>query len=300
MKHNLKITLFLVVLFFAAQLVGLEAVRQSIDILEFQETGNVTYTALAGNITRPEIEPAYSAIWIIAAIIVGTLLVLLLIRFKQQNIWKTWFFLSVLVTLTFAFDAFLDNGYAALILAAGLALWKVYRPGIIIHNFTELFIYGGLAVIFVPVMNIWAGIILLLLISAYDMYAVWKSKHMIKMAKFQAKSQIFAGLFIPYKKVKKPRKGQKAVKKRVRTAVLGGGDIGFPLIFTGTVLTELVARYGFLTGFLMSLIITVCATAALFLLFAKAKKDKFYPAMPFITIGCFAGYAIVLILQMVI
>jgi hypothetical protein len=32
---------------------------------------------------------------------------------------------------------------------------------------------------------------------------------------------------------------------------------------------------------------------ALLLLFVKAGKDKFYPAMPFISAGCFAGLGIV-------
>lgn len=307
MKHSLKITIFLVILFLAAQIVGLEAVRRSIDVEQYQATGNVSYVALAGNISRPDIGPTFSVLWILVAVIIGTLLVLLLIRYRQRNIWKTWFFLSVVITLTFAFDAFIGNGYIALLIAIALAIWKVYRGGILIHNVTEIFIYGGLAVIFVPVMNIWAGIILLILISLYDMYAVWKSKHMITLAKFQSKNDVFAGLLIPYK-MPKPQKmlksektakktAKKVVEKKVRTAILGGGDIGFPLIFTGIVMTDLIIKFGMATGFLMSLIITAGATAALFLLFYFAKKDKFYPAMPFISAGCFIGYGVILIFQ---
>ncbi len=297
MKHSLKITIFLVILFFAAQIVGLEAVKRSIDVEQFSQTGNLSYVPLAGNITRPDVAPSYSFIWIVVAIGIGTLLVLLLIRFRQQKVWKSWFFLSVLITLTFSLHAFLKNGYAALILATGLAIWKIYRPNVIVHNVTEVFIYGGLAVIFVPILNVFWGVILLLAISAYDMYAVWKSKHMVELAKFQTKNEVFAGLFVPYKKVPKPKKGQKTVKKKVRTAVLGGGDIGFPLIFTGTVMTSLIATHGIAMSFLLSLIVAICATIALLMLFLKAKKDAFYPAMPFITAGCLIGYFIVLFLQ---
>jgi len=297
MKHTLKITLFLILLFFAAQVVGLEAVRQSIDLNVLNKTGNVTYTPLMGNITRPEVQPTYSVFWIFTAIIIGTAIVFVLIRFRQKNIWKMWFLLSVIVTLSFSFYAFTKNGYFSVIFAIIFAVWKVYRPNIFIHNITEIFIYGGLAVIFVPIMNIIAGIILLLLVSGYDMYAVWKSKHMIKLAKFQAKSNVFAGLFIPYKRIPAPQKGEKVVKKKVRTAVLGGGDIGFPLIFTGIVMTNLIMKYGLVQGFFISLIITVCATIALLMLFIMAEKDKFYPAMPFLSVGCFIGYFIILMLQ---
>ena len=82
------------------------------------------------------------------------------------------------------------------------------------------------------------------------MYAVWKSKHMVKMAKFQTKSNIFAGLMLPYQKktgkvvsaVTKTEKKESAPhtaiekKKELKTAILGGGDVAFPLLFAGVVL----------------------------------------------------------------
>ena len=46
-------------------------------------------------------------------------------------------------------------------------------------------------------MNIFSASILLVLISLYDMYAVWKSRHMVAMAKFQSSSNLFAGISIP-------------------------------------------------------------------------------------------------------
>jgi len=36
----------------------------------------------------------------------------------------------------------------------------------------------------------------------------------------------------------------------------------------------------------------VATTLALFSLFMYAKKNKFYPAMPFLTAGCFIGFLI--------
>ena len=127
------------------------------------------------------------------------------------------------------------------------------------------------------------------------MYAVWTSKHMVAMAKFQTDSNVFAGLHIPYKlgSLKKPKGPTKTIK--VKSAVLGGGDIGFPLIFAGVVMKELMITNTLVTGFLITLIIPLFATIALTFLLIKAQKDKFYPAMPFITAGCLLGYAIVLL-----
>ena len=115
----------------------------------------------------------------------------------------------------------------------------------------------------------------------YDMYAVWRSKHMIAMAKFQTKSGIFAGLLLPYQ-MPSLTGSKKGAKKSVRTAVLGGGDIGFPLIFAGTVLAA--------SGFLSGLFVAIGATAALLVLLSFSQKNKFYPAMPFLTIGCAVGF----------
>ncbi|MBI5880496.1 hypothetical protein HZB90_00020, partial [archaeon] len=164
---------------------------------------------------------------------------------------------------------------------------KIYKPNFIIHNLSEVFVYGGLAAIFVPIMNLYAVVILLILISVYDMIAVWQSKHMVKMAQFQTESKVFAGISIPYQIPKCGKavegKGRK-VKEEIKSAILGGGDIGFPLLFAGVLMKSM--------SFAKVLIVPVVVSLALLLLLLLAKKDKFYPAMPFITIGCFVGYGI--------
>jgi presenilin-like A22 family membrane protease len=299
MKHTVKITLFLVFIFLAAQVIGLAITNAYIDKEKTAETGEVVFENLPLGLERPEVEESTSFIWILVAVVVGTIILLLLIKFKIGILWKLWFFLAIWLTLAVAFGAFIP-AIVAIVLGFLLAGWKILKPNVYVQNFTELFIYGGLAAIFVPIMNVFAAVMMLILISGYDMYAVWKSKHMIKLAKFQSKQKMFAGLLIPYKLprgVKKKKKGKKLKEKlvRIKTAVLGGGDIGFPLIFSGVVLKELIEK-GATLPFLKTLIVTLCVTIALFFLFLKGKKDKFYPAMPFISIGCLIGYGLVLLL----
>ena len=115
---------------------------------------------------------------------------------------------------------------------------------------------------------------------------------MITLAKSQAKEKMFAGLLIPYKegKVHAHTATLKSALKiaphgKIRTAILGGGDIGFPLIFAGVVLKEM--------GLWQSLIIPFFALAGLGLLLWKADEQKFYPAMPFISAGCLVGLGVV-------
>jgi presenilin-like A22 family membrane protease len=84
-------------------------------------------------------------------------------------------------------------------------------------------------------------------------------------------------------------------QKRVKSAILGGGDIAFPLMFSGSVMTWLLeSGVSKNLAFFESLIVPLFAGIALLLLLLKSKKDKFYPAMPFITAGCLIGYGILL------
>jgi presenilin-like A22 family membrane protease len=120
---------------------------------------------------------------------------------------------------------------------------------------------------------------------------------MVTLAKFQTKSKVFAGLMLPYKRktIAKERK-HKTTSKSLSLAVLGGGDIGFPLIFAGVVMKNLMLTDLQFTSFLKTLTIPVFVTIALIFLLIKGKKDKFYPAMPYLTLGCVVGYLIILLL----
>jgi hypothetical protein len=130
------------------------------------------------------------------------------------------------------------------------------------------------------------------------MWAVWRSGLMQKMAKYQIESlNIFSGFFIPYvsKKIKmslkRMNKSELRKKKiKVNVAILGGGDVVFPIITAGVMLKE----FGFvnLAGFnlpMASLFVIIGAAIGLGSLFLFSEKKKFYPAMPFITAGIFAG-----------
>jgi presenilin-like A22 family membrane protease len=309
MKHDLTVTIALVIFFILAQLVGLVLINANSKVELVNGVITVTHadTSLG---PRPELSGSGAFIYIAAGLIIGTLLILLIIRMKKINLWKAWFFLAVFLAMSLALGVFLKN-YLAFIIALVLAIIKILKPNVVIHNITEVLMYAGIAVFLVPMLNVLWAAILLLVISVYDIYAVLKSKHMVKMAQFQAKSKVFAGLFIPYtpkeqrlksgaaslahpKSMRAEIKKQKAEK---RNAVLGGGDVAFPLLFTGAVMESLVVKgIPRITALQQSMIITLVTTLALALLFIFAKKDKFYPAMPFVTAGCLIGYGIVLLL----
>ena len=315
MKHRWSVSAVLLLIFVAAQIVGLLVVHSYVDVSasakSTQEAGKpvTVYTALPYGVERPQVAPEISYLYIAAAVVIGTLLLLLIIKLHKGGLWKLWFFVATMITLIVSFGAFIPKAIAA-VLALVLSYFKVFRPNLIAHNFGELFVYGGLAAIFVPIMDLKSAALLLIIIAVYDFFAVFQSKHMIFLAKFQTSHKIFAGLLIPKQlsttsvfshvdaattakskisKAAKPKgKPEEEYADSGSYAVIGGGDIGFPLLFAGVAMATL--------GFQRALIIPLFAAAALAVLLLIGKKGKFYPAMPFIAVGCFVGYGIALVL----
>jgi len=303
MKHSLTITLILLGMFLLTQLIGLGVVASYAPHIEQVVMFNEDNTTTLENITTynlpygmdppQDIEPKSSLLSIIIALVIAIILMILLMRFNAEKFLRIWFFLVVIIalgiTLTAALPKFTAASFIAILVALPLAYFKVFKRNILIHNLTEIMIYPGIAAIFVPLVTITTAIVLLILISLYDMYAVWHTGFMQKMARYQIKTlKIFSGFFIPYmnSKDKAGIKKQGGIKKsaKVSVAILGGGDVVFPIILASTVMQQLSFWHGF--------IVSIGATLALAVLFYMSEKGKFYPAMPFISIGCFLALGI--------
>lgn len=323
MKHTWSVTIILILFFILSQVTGLWLINKESNVGIDPKT-NMTAVMFDDTAVgaRPETTGSGSLIYILIAIAIGTGLVLVIARFGKTNIWRSWFFLAVWMALAVSIGALFKYHFwfqydLAMFLALVLTAWKIFKPNVLVHNVTEVLMYAGIGLIIIPLFDVKWALILLLIISVYDMYAVWKSKHMVKMAEFQTKSKVFAGLMIPYrmkdeaKKVEAPvRKGApkiRAGKTSPKNAILGGGDIAFPLIFIGSVMNGIILKiYSHspslgmeaikATAFLQSSIIILTSAIALTLLFVFAKKGRYYPAMPFLTAGCLIGWAITLLL----
>ncbi len=305
MKHTWNVTTVLILLFVISQIIGMSLLTLSQEVIQEPDgTIKVDYkqTSLG---ERPDTQGAQSIVFLVIGVAAGTIILLILAKLGWSRIWKVWFFLAVTTALTIALEVIIKPA-AAFITGALLAAWKIIRPNVWVHNITEILVYSGIAILLVPLFDIVSAIIVLILFSLYDAYAVWKSKHMITLAKFQTKSKLFAGLSIAYNSKSKakelPRAPEptKTTKRKsqakTRNAILGGGDIAIPLIFTGTVIAYLIEKgYSKIAALSISTIITMSATAALLGLFVYAKKDRYYPAIPPLTAGCLIGLGIIMI-----
>ena len=307
MKHNTRVTTILVIMFLVTQLIGLFVVSSYSNglMLPFgmEPPAEIEEASLAGGLSS-----------IITAFVIAVLLFFLLMKINAQTFIRIWYLCVTVLALGLSLFVILNKfginmQLIALAIAIPLAVVKIFKRNVYVHNLTELLIYPGIAAVFISFLNnvfgtsvITAIVILLLIISLYDMWAVWHSGFMQKMAEFQMNNlKLFTGFFVPYAdkknkaKIKmlkekyknddvKLEKGFKKEKIKVNLAILGGGDIIFPIITAG-IFYEV---YGLLSG----LLIGVLSTVALALLFIMAKKGKYYPAMPFITGGLYLGMAL--------
>lgn len=311
MKHSWKITTTLLCMFLVTQLIGLAVIHADVFHLSVEINGTIQQVSnpQLSWIQPPEdISPGISISSIIISFTIAVFLIFLLSKIKAILFLRIWFFIVVILAIylcIYAFEKIVPwqiNPVVAVILpviiSVPLAFFKIFKRNLLVHNFSELLIYPGISAVFVPILNVWTIIILLVLISAYDIYAVWHSGFMQKMAKFQINQlKFFAGFFVPYlgkkdkekiKIIKQKYKNQKTAEKQLRNkkikvslAILGGGDVIFPIIAAGIFLKSF--------GLISSLLITFGATIALAFLFITARKGKFYPAMPFLTAGIFLG-----------
>lgn len=296
MKHNLRITILLIAMFIATQFIGVLVINHYSSSTNHLPYGMET-PEMTSNQDFYNVFPS-----IIIAFLIAIALFFLLTRFKAEFILRLWFFVVILIAIGIFINALLPNEslgpFIALIFALPFALMKVYRNNFIVHNLTELVIYPSIASVFVPLLNLLTVIILLILISLYDMWAVWRSGIMQKMAKYQMNTlKIFSGFFVPYISKKDRMKLKKAKKSKIKdknikvnVAILGGGDVIFPIISAGVMMKTFPESSLFgIPGLIPALFVIFGAMLGLALLLINSKKKKFYPAMPFITSGIFLG-----------
>ncbi|MBT3398178.1 hypothetical protein HOA55_03960 [archaeon] len=321
MKHKAHITLLLLGMFLATQIIGLlvinayAPVQQTVVNPETGEIQNITSQQnLPFGLQTPEQEATPSLLSIVISFALAFAIIFILMKYKWKFVIRSWFFLVITLALGISINAFLRThlvqaSIIAIAIAIPLAYAKIFIPNTYIHNLTELLIYPGIAAVFIPILLPWSMIALLILISLYDAWAVWRSGIMQKMAKFQMEElRIFGGFLIPsvsnkvraqITKIKQKYKGKSMPKRvkekkfKVSLAILGGGDVIFPIIAAGVFMRAFPEQALFgVAGLIPALFIIAGALVGLTFLFLITKKGKAYPAMPYITAGIFASLAI--------
>jgi len=229
----------------------------------------------------------------IVSFLLSTLFIFLIIRFLKFKkvkglIFKIIFVLAAAFGGLLFFEAWFPEPIPFVIIIA-LILWWWEKP--LILNQDTLMIFGlagagsalGLAI--EPLM----AVVLLIIFSIYDFIAVYKTKHMIEMAKEMIEEKTILALVIP-SNLSEFKADLKEVKPGGKFLILGGGDIVFPLLFSASLVP---------IGILNSLIVALFSLIGLFVssyIFIKQKVRAPIPALPPIALFSIIGFLISLIL----
>jgi presenilin-like A22 family membrane protease len=121
-------------------------------------------------------------------------------------------------------------------------------------------------------------------LALYDLIAVWGTKHMIFLCDHLRQRGIMVSFILP-RNINKLNKGFLEQKTKSEYVFLGGGDLAFPLMLAVSAFKEkgLILSLSLIAGALFGLLIISYKKE-------KAKKQKPWPALPPIVLGCLLAY----------
>ncbi|MCP6718408.1 MAG: presenilin family intramembrane aspartyl protease [Patescibacteria group bacterium] len=233
--------------------------------------------------------PKFSFIQFIVYFILATSLIFVFVRylkFKKQKgiIFKALFITSVFWGGSLLLSIWIGDLFS-LITMLVLIVWWLKWPSVFIQDVCMIMAMAGagsvLGLTFMPQ----TVAILLVIFSVYDIIAVYKTKHMVEMAKEMIESRAILGFVIP-PSLKDFKQSLAEVKPGGKFMVLGGGDVVFPLLFCSSLVSS---------GIVNSLIVALFSLIGLlasFLFFAFQKEHKPIPALPPIALFSIIGYLI--------
>jgi presenilin-like A22 family membrane protease len=224
--------------------------------------------------------------------LVATGFLLILIKYlKGALFFQIMFSLLILIGADITLGAFIVEPIA-IILAAVILVSRIVKPSILTHNFAMFLAIAGVGAQLGLILTIPAVIILLILLSIYDVYAVFKSKHMIKLFKGMMEKGAAMAIVIPHdirdlkaqmQTVKKEKMKKYQPDKR-KFFMLGTGDVAFPIVFSVAALqTSLLSSIAVIIGSLFGILMIHYIISR--------KKYEALPALPPIALTTILAYA---------
>ncbi len=246
------------------------------------------------HITSPDISLGIPLLYFVGAVVLlGAILFLVPID-KLRIVFR------VMFMFLFAWGTFITLGLslpilaASLISIAGSLVWFFWQK-VWLHNLLMIFTLASVGAVFGFLLSPWAAISFMLVISVYDILAV-RLGYMLWMVKKLSESDTLPAFVIPksvsawnlnlnkagFKKLFEDKSAEREF------SILGGGDIGFPLLL-------LVSVY-FVHGFTSSAVVAVFSLLGLisaYLIQLFLLKGKPMPALPPISFLSLIGFLIV-------
>lgn len=270
-------------LFGSAQILGVAAARYYWHrLLYFSETGQEA--------AMPRLSFDFS--FFDAIVVAAVLLVFIWASFKpgraSRFFFRVFFWLVIFGGSQMVFYAFFSP-LAALIAALAVLLAAIKIRTVLTQNLAVLLAVAGIGLALGLSLTPLAAVAILVCLSFYDIFAVYVSKHMVKMAEGMMTAKAIFGFIIPAQ-----ASDFKEKIDRVQTGdqfmVLGSGDIALPLVLAVSLIKDSLWQSGLVVIFaLFGLFLT-------HLLFFNQKERRPMAALPPIAMMSVIGYLVGLIL----
>jgi len=221
---------------------------------------------------------------------VGTAVILGLIRIMHGGFFLRIFFLLALFSGTLiTLGIFLSNVWS-LIFSLLLVMAYSFYPYVWFHNLVLILTLPGIAAVLGASITPYAAVILLIFMSVYDYIAVYKTKHMIKMAKAMITGRAIFAMIYP-----EHWHGFKAHLNKAHPGegfmMLGTGDFVFPIIMATSAYSISAAAAWTV------LIVSLLGLLLMHLIFSLQKVRRPMPALPPLAAFAILGFILAIILK---
>lgn len=255
------------IFFLAAQFLGLAValkVPQLIDVEQVQ---------------TPELVPW--KILLVFAVMTAIFLLLLKLPRGKGFVFRALFALTIWWGGSLALSVWMLDIFALGVITGALILF-FWKGKIFLHDTLVVLGIAGIASVFGLRFKPETIVIFLIVFAAYDVIAVYKTKHMVNLAKAMLSLKAIFAIIAP-RKLTDFLSSMKEVAPGKDFMLLGGGDIAFPLMLSASV------SRGSLTDSLIIIGFSFLGLVSVFALFFKLGK-KPMPALPPIAIFSIIGF----------
>lgn len=266
-----------------------------------------TYLALLiidSGLQNPPSSPTAGASYIIFYLIAALVFSGVVIFLGRRNLGKLlrWIFIGVIAYVVFfvwvylgAFIAQNEVQYMIIIFAAPaiMVLLMIFKNEWYVIDAAGFFLVAGVSSIWGLIIGVWASVGFLVAFAIYDYIAVYRTKHMVSLAKVAVDDKLPLLFVFPGEKgvkMKDLNLSETGEKEGKKVLFLGFGDMVFPSIMVVT--SAIYGRPDTLPFMLFPMVGAMVGMAVL--LFTKVSKPA--PGLPMINAGAISGFLLVFLL----
>lgn len=173
----------------------------------------------------------------------------------------------------------------ALILTASLIFCWLRKQSVWVHNLSMILGIAGIAVFLGLSLRPETALAFLIILSVYDFIAVYKTKHMVRMAEEMISVGAVLALIIP-RDITSFGASLKEIKPGGKFVILGGGDMALPLMLCFSLFPESATASFIVAEFVL---LGIFASSYLFV---SQKTRRPIPALPPIALFSAVGFLV--------